>query len=556
MADKKISELTGAGTLTGTEEVPIVQGGITVKATTQDIADLGGGGTAEWIIVTSDITAQYDNYYSIGNDTGIEITSPTPTVARGYVVYSVNGDFLIDGFNFTSNNLVYVFYNGATWTYNIITSGGGSFDPTVDVIGLMDALSNEPISTDDSVTIFANKTQGQIEGLLQRNPFQITQKFNLAPFPPDGWESLIIEPIWDGSKVVFDVENMDLRTPTVNNPLEVSFDLWRETFDSIPDVIFLFQVSTNGGGSFTTIETYTDVELTTSSQTFTVDLSAYSDSYSLIFRFRKDDGTINAVYLDNFNLKYELPISELEKSNYKYGINYFNHFYGLGSNDTGQSINDTLLNLNTSGAGSSAIPIRSTTNPTQITSSNIGVLECLTGTTTTGFAGAFIGFSTGSIPVGVGRLEHNALIVCPTLSTGTERYLVFSGLFNTRTNNAGDCIAFVYDEGGVAGTTNNTASPNWQVVTINNSTRTITDTGVAVSATTFQKLSFIVNGNGTSVQFFINNSLVATHTTNIPTGQTKKLSLQSYIVKTAGTTTRNIYLDYVHIDLKLTTPLT
>jgi hypothetical protein len=45
MADKKISELTGAGTLTGTEEVPIVQGGVTVKATTQDIADLGGGGS-------------------------------------------------------------------------------------------------------------------------------------------------------------------------------------------------------------------------------------------------------------------------------------------------------------------------------------------------------------------------------------------------------------------------------------------------------------------------------------------------------------------------------
>lgn len=43
MADKKISELTGAGALTGTEEVPIVKSGVTVKTTTQDIADLGGG---------------------------------------------------------------------------------------------------------------------------------------------------------------------------------------------------------------------------------------------------------------------------------------------------------------------------------------------------------------------------------------------------------------------------------------------------------------------------------------------------------------------------------
>lgn len=44
MADKKISQLTAATTpLTGTETLPIVQGGQTVKATAQDIANLAGG---------------------------------------------------------------------------------------------------------------------------------------------------------------------------------------------------------------------------------------------------------------------------------------------------------------------------------------------------------------------------------------------------------------------------------------------------------------------------------------------------------------------------------
>lgn len=42
--DKKISALTTAAPLTGTELVPVVQGGQTVKTTAQDIADLGGGG--------------------------------------------------------------------------------------------------------------------------------------------------------------------------------------------------------------------------------------------------------------------------------------------------------------------------------------------------------------------------------------------------------------------------------------------------------------------------------------------------------------------------------
>jgi hypothetical protein len=43
--DKKISQLTAATTpLTGTEELPLVQGGQTLKATAQDIANLAGGG--------------------------------------------------------------------------------------------------------------------------------------------------------------------------------------------------------------------------------------------------------------------------------------------------------------------------------------------------------------------------------------------------------------------------------------------------------------------------------------------------------------------------------
>jgi hypothetical protein len=43
MANKKISQLTVAAPLTGTELLPIVQGGVTVQATAQNIADLAGG---------------------------------------------------------------------------------------------------------------------------------------------------------------------------------------------------------------------------------------------------------------------------------------------------------------------------------------------------------------------------------------------------------------------------------------------------------------------------------------------------------------------------------
>jgi hypothetical protein len=46
MADEKISALPSAGALAGTEPLPIVQGGNTVKTTVQDIANLAGGGAS------------------------------------------------------------------------------------------------------------------------------------------------------------------------------------------------------------------------------------------------------------------------------------------------------------------------------------------------------------------------------------------------------------------------------------------------------------------------------------------------------------------------------
>jgi hypothetical protein len=47
MANKKISQLTVAAPLTGTEVLPIVQGGVTVQTTAQDVANLGGGSSAK-----------------------------------------------------------------------------------------------------------------------------------------------------------------------------------------------------------------------------------------------------------------------------------------------------------------------------------------------------------------------------------------------------------------------------------------------------------------------------------------------------------------------------
>ena len=101
------------------------------------------------------------------------------------------------------------------------------------------------------------------------------------------------------------------------------------------------------------------------------------------------------------------------------------------------------------------------------------------------------------------------------------------GFYDSTTANQVDAVSFVYDEGGVS--TGSTASANWQVVTSSNSTRTWTTTTTAVGAGTWVKLGIIVNAAGTSVGFYINGTLVATHTANIPTGTTRALGFGSQI---------------------------
>ncbi len=74
-----------------------------------------------------------------------------------------------------------------------------------------------------------------------------------------------------------------------------------------------------------------------------------------------------------------------------------------------------------------------------------------------------------------------------------------------------------------------------------------------VNAGAFIKLRIVVNANASSVEFFIDNTLVATHTTNIPSGNTKRLSVRNYIQKSVGGTQRQLILDYIKLQQTFTT---
>lgn len=79
----KFPNLPAASALTGSEIVPVTQGGVDVRTTTQDIADLGGGGGAEDFTDLGDVPSSYTGaggqYVKVNvGETGLEFDSATP----------------------------------------------------------------------------------------------------------------------------------------------------------------------------------------------------------------------------------------------------------------------------------------------------------------------------------------------------------------------------------------------------------------------------------------------------------------------------------------------
>lgn len=238
------------------------------------------------------------------------------------------------------------------------------------------------------------------------------------------------------------------------------------------------------------------------------------------------------VYTDDIDI-------ERRKSRYE----YFNDFV-IPLSATGNSGNDLIF----SGTGTgSAIAAQTLSAGNQY-----GLITVTTGTTTTGRASAQT--SATSFRLGNGTWVYETEVSIPTLSTVTERFSFITGFWDATTANQTDAVAFVYDEGGVS--TGSTAAAYWQVVTASNSTRTWNTslTQITVTAGQYYTLRIEINAAGTSAAFFIDGTLVSTQTTNIPTAAGREVGYGSQILKSAGTTARPFYTDYILAKSTLTTP--
>jgi hypothetical protein len=159
--------------------------------------------------------------------------------------------------------------------------------------------------------------------------------------------------------------------------------------------------------------------------------------------------------------------------------------------------------------------------------------------------------------LGQGRWNYETSILIPVLSIAASRYRIVCGFGDNNGSafNEADGVFFIYDEGGT--TNGNNPSLNWRCITSAGNVRTNSDT-IPVVENTWIKLRFEVNDDATEVKFFINDTLVATHTTNIPRIQNSQtLMVKQGMAKTApGAINTTMWMDYIGYEHYQTTPRT
>jgi hypothetical protein len=241
-------------------------------------------------------------------------------------------------------------------------------------------------------------------------------------------------------------------------------------------------------------------------------------------------------------------------TNGKKGFSYFNDFVSNGQNSSSYPYEDEGITVS---LGNGTV-----TNPQSVPRgpSVLGVIAYSNAFASTGYAMHIGGQINESYPsinqltFGNGVVIFESLIAT-SLSTPTQRFRTLHGFGSTFANlSDGDGAFFTYDEGGTANGT--AASPNWQCITTSGTVRTLTTTTTAVT-TAWNKLRIEGNAAGTSVAFYINGTLVATHTTNIPTAtSTRYFMVKQGLWNTIGGSNRFLFCDYLGYEVTLTTPRT
>jgi hypothetical protein len=203
----------------------------------------------------------------------------------------------------------------------------------------------------------------------------------------------------------------------------------------------------------------------------------------------------------------------------------FDAYAGSGSNDNQMSF------LPTANSGSSDVD--GTISAVGNTYAGIHTLSTGSSASAKPNIGSFN--NVNRMKLGGQKVIYEGRIRVEVLSTGTSTHTTYFGLMDGNAAGAPtNGVYFTYTHG--------TNSGKWVCTTRSSSTSTAVNSSVTVSANTWYKLKAVVNAAGTSVNFYINDTLVGTSTTNIPTAA---MHFVFKMEKSLGTTAASSSLDYI-----------
>lgn len=167
-----------------------------------------------------------------------------------------------------------------------------------------------------------------------------------------------------------------------------------------------------------------------------------------------------------------------------------------------------------------------------------GVVTLPTGTTNTGQIGLRNG-NLSTFTQSDGALFFDTSIKLSAVGDVTDTYTVRAG-FGLGTNSDGSDIAefqYLYSANG----------GRWQIITAHSSVQTVADCGGStVAAATYYRLTIISNSANTSYAFYLNGTQCSNSpiTTHLPTVANSAIVS---ITKSAGTTSRSMGVDWLHV---------
>lgn len=188
-----------------------------------------------------------------------------------------------------------------------------------------------------------------------------------------------------------------------------------------------------------------------------------------------------------------------------------------------------------SGSGASAIP--SATNEAD----HSGIVVIRPGTTTSGW-GAFSGpDNTDQVEIADGDLTFEIIVKTPTaLSDGTDDYTIRFGLNTSNAGLGSNAVVVRYNHSVNSG--------KWQFVHNRAGVATTIDSGITVATSTWYRLKFTLTGASQEFEGFVNGSSIGSATPANPIAAGNRQGTIFSIAKTAGTTDRPTYIDYVYFE--------